>query len=282
MFTSVRGRTIYYETRGKGQPIVFVHGMGGNSAIWYTQAKALSSSFRTIAYDWMGAGRSSKPHSAHSVERWADELKALCDLLGVSSIGLVAHSLGAAVAIDATVRYPGLVKAIALFGPVIRLDPSGAPVIQERAAQARDSRMAEIAEMLAAGALAPATVESNPSVLTLFRAMLLANDPECYALQCEALLSADVEASVSEVRCPVLLLAGDSDRTAPAEMVERLAARLHYATTTLIPDGGHAMQLDRPGTVSRALSEFFHAELRPLANSNDREHAPSPVAVPAK
>lgn len=282
MFTSIRGRTIYYETRGKGPPVVFVHGMGASCGIWYTQAKALASNFRTIVYDWMGAGRSSKPHSTHTVEAWADELKGLCDALGISSVAVAAHSLGAAVAIDATVRYPGLVKAIALLGPVIRLDRTGTAVIQERATSARDNRMAEITETLAAGALAPSTVESNPTVLALYRAMLLANDPECYALQCEALLAADVEASISEVRCPVLLLAGDSDRTSPPEMVEKLAARLHYATTTVIPNAGHAMQLDRPGTVSRALTDFFVAELRPLADANDREHTPRPVPVPAK
>lgn len=257
MFTAIRGRTVYYESRGEGPPIVFVHGLGGSSAVWYTQAQELSSNFRTIVFDWFGSGHSAKPHAEYSVEQWGEQTKNLCEELGVSRIGLVGHSLGAAVAVRVAACHPNLVRSLALLAPVTALEEPGIATIRERIRRVRSNGMTDVAEAVAAGALAPRTRETNPVIYALYRAMLLANDPECYALHCEALLRTNVETLIPQVGCPVLLLAGDSDRTAPPEEVNKLAGKFGSARVVEIPNGGHAMQLDRPGTVGRALAEFF-------------------------
>jgi pimeloyl-ACP methyl ester carboxylesterase len=261
MFTTVCGESLYYESRGEGFPLVFIHGLGGVGSIYFPIAQGLSGTYRTVLYDWLGSGASARPHRPYSVETWAEEAKSLCEGLGVKSAAFIGHSLGAAVAVTVAARCPDLTRAIALLGPVTKLPETAAGAIRDRAAKVRAEGMGPLADALPNGALAPATRESNPALHALFRAMILANDPECYALHCEALLEADATPLIQRVKCPALLLAGDSDPTAPPPAVEGLARKFSAARFALVAKAGHAMQLDQPAAVQESLRSFFDATL---------------------
>jgi pimeloyl-ACP methyl ester carboxylesterase len=140
---------------------------------------------------------------------------------------------------------------------VMKLGPAGVEAIAARAAAVRRQGMSAVVDAIPQSALAPATRSGNPAVYALFRAMLLAHDPESYAAHCEALLRLDATNRMAGVRMPVLLIAGDSDPTAPATAVEDLARRFPDARTVTITGAAHAMQLDQPERVSEALREFL-------------------------
>jgi len=256
MFTELGTHKVYYEQRGEGKAVVFVHGLGGTGSVWFAQASGIPG-YRTVTYDWLGSGNSAKPRQVYSVGAWADEAKALCDHLGISRAVFVGHSLGCAVVTTIAARYPDLVSSLALLGPVLRLPETAHDAIRNRAALVRSDGMAAVVDTIPLGALSPATRESRPEVHGLFRAMLLANDAECYAAHCEALLGAEADEEIGNVRVPVLLLAGDSDPTAPLKAVSELASRFTNSRLAVIPNAGHAMQLDNPAAVNHALSEFF-------------------------
>ncbi len=261
MYEIVDGHRTYYEQHGDGPYLLFVHGLGGTSSIWFAQAEALGSQFRTTAYDWPGSGCSASGAEEYSVESLAKHASSLCRQLGISKAGVVAHSMGAAVAITLAAREPGLVAALALLGPVTKLGAAGVDAITKRAAAVRERGMEAVIDAIPIGALAPKTRNENPAVHALFRASLLANDPESYARDCGALVRADADVPASRVRAPTLLIGGSSDPTAPAASLQALASRLADAETVEIPDAGHAMQLDQPQLVSAALERFFETRI---------------------
>jgi 3-oxoadipate enol-lactonase len=260
MFLQNNGKRIYYEDRGSGSAVLFIHGLGGAASMWFSQAQALASHYRTIIYDWSGSGNSGKNSGEYSIEQWADEARDLCGALGIQKAAAVGHSMGAAVATSLAARHPDLVTHLCLAGPVMKLGPAGVEAITARAAAVCRDGMAAVVDALPQGALAPATRAGNPAVHALFRAMLLAHDPESYAAHCEALLRLDAIALVSAVRVPVLLMAGDSDPTAPAAAVQELAARFANGRALVLPSAGHAMQLDQPDRVSEALRGFLQED----------------------
>ena len=261
MYIAANGHRTYYEQRGEGTPVVFIHGLGGTSSIWFAQADALSAGFQTTSYDWPGSGCSDPPDQESSIEALAEDAAALCIELGISKAGIVAHSMGAAVAITLAAREPGLVAALALLGPVTKLGEAGVQAITQRAAVVRDQGMQAVVDAIPMGALAPKTRRDNPAVHALFRASLLANDPESYARHCEALVRADADALAPSVRAPTVLIGGDLDPTAPAASIAVLAGRLPDAETVEIADAGHAMQLDQPERVNAELEKFFGENL---------------------
>ncbi len=50
------GAEIYYQSHGNGPPVILVHGVGGNHAIWYRQIGPISKSNRVITFDHRGFG----------------------------------------------------------------------------------------------------------------------------------------------------------------------------------------------------------------------------------
>jgi pimeloyl-ACP methyl ester carboxylesterase len=261
MRITVGGHQTYVEPRGQGETILLIHGLGGTCSIWYPQAQSLASQYRTVVYDWLGSGNSDKPAEQYSVEGWADEATQLCAALGVSRAGVVGHSLGAAVAVTLAAQRPDLVRAVALVGPVTKLPDGAIEVVKDRAAKVLTEGMGPLADALPIGALSEATRKSSPVTHAFFRALVLGNEPRCYAAHCEALLRADADRLLRDVRCPVLLIAGDKDPTVPVARVEALAAKVADSRLAVIPDGGHAMQLDRPDLVSDTLRDFFDSTL---------------------
>ncbi len=261
MYAAVDGLQTYYEQRGDGPHLLFIHGLGGTSAIWFAPAEALSAKFRATAYDWPGSGCSDSGDKEPSIESLAAHVGALCKQLGISRAGVVAHSMGAAVALALAAREPDLVAALALLGPVTKLGQIGVDAITKRAAVVREHGMQAVVDAIPMGALAQKTRRDNPAVHALFRASLLANDAESYAQYCEALVRADGDALAPNVEAPTLLIGGDSDPTAPAANIRALAARLANAVTVEIADAGHAMQLDQPRRVASELEKFFEKNL---------------------
>ena len=229
MYEIVDGHRTYYEQRGAGPQLLFIHGLGGASPIWF----------------------------ARSVAALARHVGLLCKQLDISKAGVVAHSMGAAVAITLAAHEPDLVAAMALLGPVTKLGAAGVEAITKRASAVRELGMEAVVDAIPMGALAPKTRDENPAVHALFRASLLANNPESYARDCEALVRADADSLASGVQVPTLLIGGSSDPTALPASLLALASRLAAAETTEIPDAGHAMQIDQPQLVSAVLERFF-------------------------
>jgi hypothetical protein len=72
----------YYERRGEGPPIVFVHGAWVDHRLWTPQVEALGDDYEVIAYDVRGHGKTGGSEGRrYTIERFAADLKALVDAL---------------------------------------------------------------------------------------------------------------------------------------------------------------------------------------------------------
>ena len=78
------GINIYYETHGRGEPLVLIMGLRRNAEWWYCQVPALSEHFQVVVFDNRGAGRSDQPAGEYSIPLFADDTAALMKGLGLS------------------------------------------------------------------------------------------------------------------------------------------------------------------------------------------------------
>ncbi|VVE10230.1 alpha/beta fold hydrolase [Pandoraea terrigena] len=113
---------IYYETHGRGLPVVMLHGVGGNHASWFYQLTGWAQRFQLITFDARGFGKST---DAESLGRSAftEDLTRLLDHLGIQRAALVAQSMGGGTAVDFTCRFPERVCALVLADTLVWLDP---------------------------------------------------------------------------------------------------------------------------------------------------------------
>lgn len=98
-FTLKNGMKLYYEDRGEGQPIVFLHGWTSSHSIYSAPIKKISQNARCISYDHRGhAGSKLASGEAVTMETLASDLNEIIEGLQLRDIILVGWSMGAGVA----------------------------------------------------------------------------------------------------------------------------------------------------------------------------------------
>ena len=115
-YISINSRVrLYYEEKGNGTPLLFIHPPGMGHVVFCRQ-KPLARDFRLILYDMRGNGRSSPSDGPITVPLLADDVSVLLRSLGIGRAIICGYSSGGSVALDFALRYPQHVKQLILIG----------------------------------------------------------------------------------------------------------------------------------------------------------------------
>jgi 3-oxoadipate enol-lactonase len=251
----VNGKELAVEVEGDGPAVLMVHGLGGTSNFYQVQADALASSHRVIRVDSAGAGRSPVADGI-SIDSHAEDLAALLDALDVRSAAVVGHSMGTLVVRTLAARHPGKVSALALLGAVREPAEAGRQAQHDRAATLRAQGSAAVAPGVVANALAEDTRRNRPEVAAFVRELVMRQDPEGYARNCEALAGAGDPGPI-DPGLPLLLVTGDQDKVGPPEVSQQLAAAHGNAQLEIVPGVGHWTALEAAAAVTDQLTKFL-------------------------
>jgi pimeloyl-ACP methyl ester carboxylesterase len=104
--------SIWYEEQGSGEPLVLLHGGAVDSRFFEHNVGPLSEHFRVIATDLWGHGRTADREGPFSLESFSTDVAALIEAVAGGSAHVLGHSIGAAVALDLTIRRPELVRQL--------------------------------------------------------------------------------------------------------------------------------------------------------------------------
>jgi pimeloyl-ACP methyl ester carboxylesterase len=120
------GVSLAYREAGAGSesPILFVHGFGCNGGHFRFQQQHFAASRRTVAVDLRGHGGSDAPLQNYGPAGFADDLRWLCDHLGLEHPIVVGHSMGGNIALKLAASAPGFVKAIVMIDTFVDGDAS--------------------------------------------------------------------------------------------------------------------------------------------------------------
>ena len=108
----VKDGSIFYESKGKGLPLVLIHAGYLDRRMWDSQFERFSEKHRVIRYDIRGFGKTSNPQEKYSD---SDDLKELLDHLGIDSAVLLGVSNGGRISLDFAVEHPDRVRGLILM-----------------------------------------------------------------------------------------------------------------------------------------------------------------------
>ncbi len=108
--------TLYYQEKGKGEPLFLLHGNGEDGTYFKNQIEFFSAKYRTLAVDTRGHGKSPRGTAPFTMEQFAEDLNELMNELQISRAIILGFSDGANIAMKFALKYPQKVTALILNG----------------------------------------------------------------------------------------------------------------------------------------------------------------------
>ncbi|HUH33795.1 MAG TPA: alpha/beta hydrolase [Daejeonella sp.] len=113
-FITVNAAKIYYEEYGMGEPLILLHGFGRTLADWKPFIGEYSKTYRVIAWDMRGHGRSTSPDTSKTFYHLTatKDLLALIQKLNLKKVRAIGHSSGGIIILNAAILEPDRFEAI--------------------------------------------------------------------------------------------------------------------------------------------------------------------------
>jgi pimeloyl-ACP methyl ester carboxylesterase len=253
---------IAYERRGRGEPLVLVHGTGSQRQMWDPVLDRLAAERDVIAPDLPGHGESaSLPEAVVTPERLADVIEELLDQLGVGRPHVAGSSLGGGIALVLGAR--GRATSVTALSPIGFWTPK----------EAEFCRRSIVFAAMAARALEPVAplILGNPVGRTLSSAQLVGRPwrmtPEASIGATRNLgRSSGLRPAIDGYRrwrfvpdgplpCPVTIAWAQHDRLLLPRQAERARRAVRGARHVTLRGCGHVPTWDDPEQVARVVLE---------------------------
>ena len=259
LFTEVGGFRVRYADRGFGDSVVLLlHGFGGDLDNWMFNLDSLAEKHRVLALDLPGHGQSVKTNVDPSLSGMATFVRKFLDVLSVSSVHVVGHSMGGAIAMQLASDSPETVKSLGLIcsaglGPDINSDYLRGFV----EAQSQQELKLVLEQLFADESLVNLQLVNdllNYKRIDGVEATLNALSETLISAGEQTFLTDNIVAS----GIPVLVIWGKQDRIIPVSHAQNFSAAGGYCVEVEIFDSaGHMVQMEKAYDVNRSLLNFL-------------------------
>ncbi|HEV2148448.1 MAG TPA: alpha/beta fold hydrolase [Longimicrobiaceae bacterium] len=251
--------------------VVFVHGAGGSSSIWYRQLREFRKHFNLLLIDLRGHGASPPRLEARDLEPYtfrevSAEILEVMDHLEIRSAHFVGISLGTILIRTLGEVAPERIRSMVLGGAITRLDLRSRFLVQVGTAVRRFVPFMWLYRLFA-WIIMPKRRHRESRLLFVNEARKVARKEflRWWRLTQEVnpLLRFFEE---KELPVPTLYLMGDEDHMF-LPPVRRIAARHRYSLLRVLEDSGHVCNVDQADLFNRHAIDFMHGRLAPGAGS---------------
>jgi len=240
---------------GRPETVLFHHGLGASSGIWWAWTPLLADRYRLVHFDMRAHGRSSRPRADGSVtlDRLVADLFSVADGAGAQRFHLVGESIGGTVALAAAIARPNRIASVTVCngahaGGSIRSIDGWRSLIESQGMDAWSAHMMHC--RFFDGGLPPA-------LWRWYEREQAAVDPG-FLLEAAAMLAAtDLSPRLGEVRQPAMLMHGDSSPFIPVAVMADLRSRLADARLRVFPHARHGLPFSHAAECAAVLRAFL-------------------------
>lgn len=245
-----------YMEQGQGdKPIVLIHGVGMQIEAWVPQIAFLSEQHRVIAVDLPGHGSSEPLGKPPELRHFVDWFGTFVDEIGLGSISLVGHSMGALIATGVVATMPDRLDRVALFNGVHRRMATARAAVEGRA----DEIISGVFDRQAPLSRWFSDEETGGEAFGLVKELLQRVDAMGYATAYKAFATGDgVYSDVwANVSVPALFLTGEKDPNSTPAMALEMAKAAPLGEAFVVAGHRHMVNLTAPSEVNQALTRWL-------------------------
>jgi pimeloyl-ACP methyl ester carboxylesterase len=250
--------------------VVMLHGGPGmDSSVSRGTGALLADTASVVVYDHRGNGRSDRGEVVDwMLDRWADDVVALCDGLGIERPIVAGGSFGGFVAMRYAARHPDHPAALVLFCTSATTDEEasieafrrlGGDEVADIVRRDFEEMSAETSDLFIKHALP--FMSRHPDAVAksaeLVARTVRRQDVELHFNNHE-LLTRDQRPDLERIRCRTLVVVGEDDPITPPALAEEIAATIRPDLVRLVrlPNAGHLLALDVPDAFGEVLRDF--------------------------
>lgn len=261
----VNGVDLYYEDTGEGFPVVFCHEFGGDYRAWDPQVRAFGRLYRCVTYSQRGFPPSSAPSDPeqYSQDLLIEDLRALVGHLGLQRAHFVGFSMGGSVVLNFGLRYPELCRSLTVVGAGAgntnreRFEQDIRQIVELIRAQG----IRRFAESYAEGPIRTPFKRKDPYGWSVFRDQLGEHSAHGQSLTMLGVMLRrptifSLEARLRALEVPTLVAIGDEDEPC-VDVAVFLKRTVPTAGLLVLPQSGHAINLEEPATFNAEVLAFF-------------------------
>ncbi len=247
--------SLHYALSGRvhAPTLVLLHPLGADLSVFDPVLPELERFFAVLRIDLAGHG-GSRSSGAASMAEFAVDVLAVCDALGIQRAHVCGISLGGAIALELASAHSARVRRLVLANTA----PSfpDAESWDQRISAVREQGMSPVTEAMPARWFTPEFRAQHGELIEALATRMRQVKPDAYAAACEALKVFDGRETLSQLRLPVLVLAGARDGVTTAEQAESWSQQIPGADVVVL-DAGHLAVMEQPADFAAALIDFL-------------------------
>lgn len=200
-----------FKIEGNGRPLVFIHGLSDSLLYWEFLASHLKRDYQIIRMDLRGHGESYLGNDEVNIDLYVSDLKNLLDDLNLDNVDLIGFSLGGAVVLDFSLKYPENVSSLVLMSSFSKSDEYLTNIFTQFKDALKNS-FEDFYDLILPMVLCPEVIDDNREALDQIRefASKTANT-DAYIKAVDACMEFDVDDSLSKIEVPTLVMSGKYD-----------------------------------------------------------------------
>jgi pimeloyl-ACP methyl ester carboxylesterase len=266
----VFGHSIVYHREGKGETILFIHGITTYSFIWRRMMPYFVDAYDVIAVDLLGCGESDKPlNEDFSLKNQSVFIKEFTDKLGISKFHLVSHDVGGGIAQIFAVNYGKQLHSMTLinsvaynFWPVQPIIAMRTPIVRQIAMASLDVGMFKL--VIRRGMYHKSRLDED--LMDLFWKPMKTKIGRKGFLHFAKCLDnknlTEIEDGIKQLKIPTLIIRGEADVYLSDTISNKLHEDIQNSELVKIETGGHFIQEDEAERISETIKDF-------IENQND-------------
>jgi len=266
-FADSDGVRLHYEETGRGVPIVFVHEFADDLRSWEPQLRFFSRRYRCIAFNARGYPPSDVPraHAKYSQALAADDIANVMRHLKIKKAHIIGCSMGGYATLHFGLRHARLALSLTAVGVGYGADPDKrAQFLKDTEVMAQRFDMLGTREAIKPYQIGPSRVQyqnKDPRGFAQFCAEFaghsaLGSANTLRGVQAKRPTIQSLERKLKQLKVPLHMMSGDEDNNClePGIFIKRVCPS---AWLTVVPNTGHAVNVEEPDLFNRLTAEFL-------------------------
>ncbi|MDZ4810854.1 MAG: alpha/beta hydrolase [Bacteroidota bacterium] len=262
LLTEVNNITISYYDVGEGKiPVIFLHGFPFDKSMWKGQLDSLKSSYRVIACDIRGFGKSMDEMTPLSIDLFSDDLVSFMDKLNIKKAIVCGLSMGGFISLNAIKRFPERFVALILCDTQCIADTTEVKENRYKAIDQINLEGADVFnEKFIKNVFHPDSLTNKTELVENLRSIVFANSKSIITAGLTALAERSETCSgLNAIHIPTLIICGRQDVVTPLAQSEFMHEHIEGSGLKIIDNAGHVSNLEQPVEFNKYLLDFLNS-----------------------